>query len=83
MKILTEKDQLREKRDEIDDSLKILSDEIIHTYNRKRRKDNYGILSFIYDDRWLLNYKWKIKLTQRTLLNEYRDVISDRLNKLS
>lgn len=81
MKILTEKDQLRNKLKEIDKSIEYSRDEMNKAYRRKERKTNWGIFSFITDEHWLLDFIFKSKLTQLNLLEEYREVISDRLLK--
>jgi hypothetical protein len=81
MKILTEKDQLRNKLEEIDKSIEYSRDEMNKAYRRKERKTNWGILSFITDEHWLLDFIYKRKLTQLNLLEEYREIISDRLLK--
>ena len=81
MKILTEKDQLRLKLEEIDKSIEYSRDEMNKAYQRKERKNNWQIFSFITDEHWLLDFIYKRKLTQLNLLEEYREVISDRLLK--
>ena len=81
MKILTEKDQLRNKLEEVDKSIEYSRAEMNKAYRRKERKTNWGILSFITDEYWLLNFNYTRKLTQLNLLEEYREVISDRLIK--
>ena len=81
MKILTEKDQLRNKLKEIDESIKYSRDEMNKAHRRKERKTNWGVLSFITDENWLLDFIYERKLTQLNLLEEYREVISDRLLK--
>lgn len=81
MKILTEKDQLRNKLEEVDKSIEYSRDEMNKAYRRKERKSNWGILSFIADEHWLLDFIYKRKLTQLQLLEEYREIISDRLLK--
>lgn len=81
MKILTEKDQLRNKLEEIDKSIEYSRDEMNKAYRRKERKTNWGILSFITDEHWLLDFIYKRKLTQLNLLEEYLEIISDRLLK--
>jgi len=81
MKILTENDQLRNKLNEIDNSIKYSTDEVNRAYKRRGRKNNWGILSFISDEYWRLDFNYKRKLTQLNLIEEYRNVISDMLLK--
>jgi hypothetical protein len=81
MKILTEKDQLRNKLVEIDESIKYSRDEMNKAYRRKKRKTNWGIFSFISEASWLLFFTYERKLTKLKLIEEYREVISDRLLK--
>ena len=81
MKILTEKDQLRNKLDELDNIIGYSQDEMNKAFNRKDRKENLGMFSFIIDEQWLLNYTYKRKLAQLQLLEEYRLVILDMFNK--
>ena len=79
MKILTEKDQLRNKLDELDKAIKIASEQRDKAMKRKSRKENWKLLSFIADEHWLLEVKQQRAITNLALLREYRDVINDRL----
>ena len=79
MKILTEKDQLRAKLNEIDILIDYSRDEMEKAHRRKTRKENWGFFSFISDEHWLLNLNYERKLTLYKLLLEYREIISDRL----
>jgi hypothetical protein len=79
MKILTEKEQLRLKLSEIDEAIKYSQDEVSEAYRRKKKKQNWLFISFVFDSYSSLEYKYKNKLTQLTLLREYRDIISNRI----
>jgi hypothetical protein len=81
MKILTEKEQLRNKLSEIELAIESSLIEMNRTYSRRERKTNWGVLSFIIDPYWLLDFRFKKNQTQVKLLEEYRDIISDRLVK--
>jgi hypothetical protein len=81
MKILTEKEQLRNKLSEIELAIESSLIEMNRVYSRRERKTNWGIFSFISDPYWLLDATLKKKQTQVKLLEEYRDIISDRLVK--
>jgi len=81
MKILTEKEQLRAKLNELDDVIKYSENEVKRVLMRQERKKNWGIFLFILDGFWLLNYEFKTKSTQLNLLKEYKEVISDMLLK--
>lgn len=82
MKILTELEQLGEKYDEITDSIDFTSDKVSSCIKRQKRKENWGIFSFILQEHWSLAYDLKNTETQFNLLKEYRESISDRISKL-
>lgn len=79
MKILSEKEQLRNKLKEIDYQIEMASSEYDYAVERKKRKRNWGTLSFIIDDYSMLDFICNNKLTQLNLLKEYREYISNRL----
>ena len=79
MKILTEKEQLRIKLDEIEKSIEYAREVVDIAYKRKSRKEYWGIYSFILDEHWLLDLNLKRKSLQLKLLIEYKETISDRL----
>lgn len=79
MKILTEKEQLRAKLDEIEKSIEYAQEVEKIAYDRKKHKEYWGIFSFILDEQWLLDFNYERKVTQLKLLCEYKETISDRL----
>lgn len=79
MKILTEKEQVRLKLAEIKESIGHAREVVNIAYKRKKRKDDWGIFSFILDEYLLLDFNYKTNLTQLKLLIEYEEIISDRL----
>jgi len=81
MKILDTKDQLRNKLDDVDKAIKYADDETNRAYKRLQRKDNWGILSFIADERWLLRFTHERKENILVLLREYRQQLLHRFNE--
>lgn len=81
MKILTEQEQLMLKLEEIDKAIDYSIDERNKVYHRKNLKRNWGLFSFITEPNWLLEYIYGMKSSQLNLLEEYQDVIKDRLAK--
>jgi len=81
MKILTAKEQLRLKINEIDVAIDYTTDQRDKVYNRLQAKQNWGIFSFISEPQWLLKHKLEKIKSQLNLLEEYRDEISNRMIK--
>jgi len=81
MKILTEKDQLRNKLDDVDKAIKYANDETERAYKRLQRKENWGIMSFIADEQWLLRFNHERKQNILILLREYRQQLLGRFNE--
>lgn len=79
MKILTEKEQLRAKLDEIEKSIEYAQKVVDIAHKRKNRKEDWGFFAFIPEEHWLLEFNYKRKSTQLKLLIEYKETISDRL----
>ena len=81
MKILDTKDQLRNKLDDVDSAIKYANDETNRAYKRKQRKENWGMLSFIADEGWLLRFNHERKQNILILLREYRQQLLHRFNE--
>lgn len=79
MKILSEKEQLIKKLEEINSAINHQNFTVNHTYRRKRRKNNLGVFSFITDDYSMLEYNYDMAVSNKKLLMEYFDVINERL----
>jgi len=70
MKILDKKDQLRSKLDDTDKAIKFADDKQKRARKKKERKENWGILSFISDEQWLLRFNYERELNVLELLRE-------------
>lgn len=79
MKILSEKEQLIKKLEEINSAINHQNFVVNRAYKRKERKDNWGVLSFITDDYSMLEYNYDMAVSNKKLLMEYFDVINERL----
>lgn len=79
MKILTKQEQLKLKSDELNSAIDLLQHEVDTAFKRKQTKTNWGILSFIVDEYWLLDFKYKTKSNQLKLMEEYRNLINEML----
>jgi len=80
MKILDKKDQLRSKLDDTDNAIDFADTKQKRARKRKERKENWGILSFIADEQWLLRFNYERELNALHLLLEYREQLMIRLN---
>jgi len=72
---------LRNRLTDINEAITYAKDEFSKAYKRKQRKEMWGGLSFIFEPYWVLELNYKRTLAQLDLLNEYRDIIVERLNK--
>jgi hypothetical protein len=79
MKILSKKEQLRNKLTEIDVELVDAWNNVLRMKKRKERKDNWGIFSFIVEEHWFVYRNHDKALAKYKLLAEYREVISNDL----
>ena len=81
MKILSDKDQLRNKIQDVEYAINYAGEEYTKANNRVKRKDNWGFLSFVFEPYWLLILTRNIKLDILNLLKEYRDTLIKELTK--
>ena len=81
MKILSDKDQLRNKIQDVEYAINYAGEEYTKANNRVKRKDNWGVLSFVFEPYWLLILTRNIKLDILNLLKEYRDTLIKELTK--
>lgn len=82
MKILTEKDQLRNKLNELDKAIEYCNKEVRNAHKRKIRREYWGIFSMQIKERWFLQFEYDSKKSLVRLLEEYKDELSDRLCKV-
>lgn len=82
MKILTPKEQLFNKLDDVDNAIKYANIELTTAYERKQRKQIWGIYSFIGDSQWTLTTIHENKIMNLELLIEYRGEIQNRINNV-
>lgn len=82
MKVLTKEEQLTAHLIELNSAISYAKDEVEKAYRRKARKNNWGLLSFIFDPFWLLEFTYNRKLVQWNMLEDYRDIITEQINKI-
>lgn len=79
MKILTAKEQLRSMLDDVEFTIVYSKGAYRKALNRKERKENWGVFSFILEEHWSLRYDCDCMLKQLNMLIAYKDMLEDLL----
>lgn len=81
MKILSESDQIRNKITELTIAIRISDSHKVKLANRINRKSTWGLFSFVFESSSSLERKYIDASNNSSLLEEYFDMLSDRLSK--
>lgn len=81
MKILSAKEQIKQKLLEVDNAIESIKIDQESARAKKNRKENWGIFSFIITEHWLLNLRYIQICEQLKLLCEYRDMLVSMIQK--
>ena len=83
MKILSEKDQLTKKCQEIEDEIANIRNEYMKKFELRNRRENWGMLSFVSDSVLMLERKMQRLRLQIDLLQEYKEMLFKRLHEIN
>lgn len=80
MKYLSVINKLKKQLSEIEDEITYAKNRVVVAYERSRRKKVFGFLSLIQEHQCDLAYECKKCQNKLEILEDYRDIITERLN---